>query len=81
MALKEFLVLRCLAPPGTARRAVRPGGGLALRDTAEDGGSLRRRMALIQPLGNWITVSFAGMTRRAGRFEDFLDHDASPCVG
>ena len=63
MALKEFLILRCLAPPGTARRAGRPGGGLALRDAAAGGGSLRRRMALIQPLGNWITASVAGGAR------------------
>ncbi len=37
MALKEFLVLRCLAQRG-----------------------LEGRMALIQPLGNWITASKAG---------------------
>ncbi len=43
MALKEFLVLRCLAQRG-----------------------LEGRMALIQPLGNWITAFFAGMTRKNG---------------
>jgi hypothetical protein len=60
MAFEEFLILRCLAPPGTARRAGRPGGGLALRDAATGGGCLRRRVALIRPLGNWITTSFRG---------------------
>jgi hypothetical protein len=50
-------------PPGRpARRAGRPGGGLALRDAAAGGGCLRRRKALIQPLGNWITASDAGDT-------------------
>jgi hypothetical protein len=41
MALKEFLVLRCLAKRG-----------------------LEGRMALIQPLGNSITASFAGVTSK-----------------
>jgi hypothetical protein len=79
MALRVFLVLRCLAPPGTARRAGRPGGGLALRDAASGGVSLRRGMALIQPLGNWITASKAGVQRLPrppgpafGRSEDRL---------
>ena len=38
MALKEFLVLRCLAQRG-----------------------LEGRMALIQPLGNWITAAIAAV--------------------
>ena len=48
MALLNFLILRRLAQRG-----------LALRDAAEDGGSLRRRRALIQPPGGLITASSA----------------------
>jgi hypothetical protein len=51
MALPKFLILKCLAQRG-----------LALRDAAAGGGSLRRRRALIQPWCDLITASFAGMT-------------------
>src|SRR6516162_6362329 len=62
MALSKFLILRCLAPPGTAHRDGRPGGGLALRDAAARRRPLRGRRALIQPRADLITASFAGTT-------------------
>ena len=55
MALSNFLILRCLAPPGTARRAGRPGGGLEGRAAPirrlrhVNSAPVRRRTASVTP--------------------------------
>jgi hypothetical protein len=59
MPSTAYLMVRCLAPPGTARRAGRPGGGLEPRT------ALTQRC--FPHLSDFFACSFAGATSRAGR--------------